>query len=152
MAGNSTPLLIAVMEKLRGIDPKFPPTDAGYAEHVLLLASAREGAKEEHLARELGYDLEFVKTVGSRLRNSGVWIGDQLSEEALKEWQTHGTAFFVDGAVATGDLVVIGRSKDGRQFQTTDAGLARGAALIKEMAKTPLVRKLRKNYPRRNKP
>src|SRR4051812_20158349 len=61
------------------MDDKLKPTDSGYAEHVILIASALANANEEFLASELGYDKEFVATVGSRLRNAGIWVKGNLN-------------------------------------------------------------------------
>lgn len=130
-------ILTEIMEGLRAIDPKFKPTDAGYSEYVVLLASFTEGADDDHLAKVLGYDIDFVKTVGARLRASGIWTADELSKDSKDAWFKDGgdTAFFLDGAVATGDLVVVsGGNGLERQFKMTDSGLAAGAKLMKQMS------------------
>jgi hypothetical protein len=138
LGGGPPDLLEEVMGLLSEQDPNLKATDPGYAEHVILLASAISKADEAFLAEELGYDLEFVSIVGSRLRSSGVWDGDHLSEDSLKGWTSDGGGlnFYLDGAIATGDLVAAERDKNGeRQWKMTEKGLVRGADLIKKIAK-----------------
>ncbi len=136
MISGPPDLLQQTMAALKDQDKNFEPTDPGYAEHVILLASALSRANEQFLAEELGYDIEFVSLVGSRLRSSGIWVGDHLNDESRKEWCDDGgaTIFYLEGAVATGDLVVVERNADGeRQWKMTEGGLKRGANLIKGM-------------------
>src|SRR3954471_11217769 len=71
IGGSAADLLANSMEALKEMDPDFEPTKRGYAEHIILMASAISQADESFLARELAYDPEFVGLVGSRLRNAG---------------------------------------------------------------------------------
>lgn len=121
--GRSPSLLNNAAAILKQIDPNFKPTDSGYNEHVVLLASFLSRADEAFLADELGFEPEFVATVGSRLRAAGTWAGDQLSDEAYGEWMKPdggAISLWLDGAVACGDLMVTGRDAEGsRLFQMT---------------------------------
>lgn len=116
-------LLTMSMNSLKEMDEKFTPVSAGYAEHIILVASILARANEKYLAAELGYDPETVALVGSRLRSSGVWEGDQVNPSHLKTYaeEMGGTAFFLDGAVARGDLQIVGRTPK-PQYQMTDSG------------------------------
>jgi DNA-binding transcriptional ArsR family regulator len=136
MISGPPDLLKQTMAALNDQDKNFGPTDPGYAEHVILLASAISKADEQFLADELGYDIEFVSLVGSRLRSSGIWVGDHLSDESQKDWceDGGGITFYLEGAVATGDLIAVERNDKGeRQWKMTEGGLKRGANLIKGM-------------------
>lgn len=115
---------------LHQIEPNLKPTDTGYAEHTLMLASLYAGADESRLAEALGYDREFVGVVGSRLRSGGIWAGNELAPGKREEWEADAIAFWLDGAVAMGTLNVIGSGKD-RRFQMTESGLKDAAKLIR---------------------
>jgi hypothetical protein len=131
-------LLDDCAKALKEMDENLSPVDSGYAEHVLLIASALTTANEKFLAAELGYDKEFVLTVGGRLRSAGIWVKNKLDEEVRKSWtdENGGIAFWVDGAVACGNLkVVSGKGKD-RKYQMTESGLKKGADLIKKTNNT----------------
>lgn len=125
-------LLEAATKTLKEMDDKLAPTDSGYAEHIILVASALTDANEEFLANELGYDKEFVSTVGSRLRNAGIWINGKLDAECRKSWMENSVAFWVDGGVACGYMTVVGGSGRDRKYKLTDAGVRRGASLMKK--------------------
>lgn len=135
MVGGPPSLLKRTMDALKEMDDNLAPTDAGYAEHIVLLASAIEKGDETFLAAELGYDKDFVATVGSRLRSAGIWTADGLSDASLQRWKTEngGMAFWCDGAVATGSLKVAGTTQDGKpQYQMTERGMSDAAKLIKK--------------------
>lgn len=125
-------------EFLAAVDPGLKPTSAGYSEHLILAASAVSKADEPFLAAELDFDDEFVSLVGSRLRSSGVWKDSKVSDEHFTEWggEYGGIAFLGDGAVATGDIVIVGKDENGGGFlmQMTESGKVRGANLIKRIA------------------
>lgn len=127
-------------EFLAAVDPEFKPTDAGYSEHLILAASAVSKADEVFLAAELDFDDEFVAFVGSRLRNSGVWKGDKVSDDHFAEWSSPeqgGIAFLGDGAVATGSIIIVGKDENGGGFlmQMTESGKAHAASIIKRAAR-----------------
>lgn len=127
-------LLAQVTAALHNWD--YTPTSPGFAERVILLASAIGKADENFLSEELGFDLEFVNLVGARLRNSGIWDGEQLSDVSRKDWcsENGGATFELDALVAAGDLVVAGRDANGdRRWQMTKSGEKRAADLIKRM-------------------
>ena len=134
MVSGPPDLLKQTMEALKSQDPKFTATNPGYAEHVVLMASAISKADETFLAEELDYDFEFVSLVGARLRAAGTWNNDHLDDNIREEWcrEDGGISFYLDGAIATGNLMMVGRSADGgRHFKMTESGLADAAELIK---------------------
>ena len=124
MVGGPPSLLEHTMGSLRELDGNLNPTDAGYAETIILMASMLSKSDERFLAEELGYDKEFVGTVGARLRASGVWKGDAITQEHLSAWCKDGgaVAFFLDAAVAQGDMMVVGHGTDGPQYKMTPGG------------------------------
>jgi len=126
LVGGPPSLLKLAMDSLKEMDEKFTPISGGYAEHIILVASILAKADEQYLAAELGYDPEMVALVGSRLRSSGIWDGDQVSEAHMKLYTEDGggTAFFLDGAVARGDLQIVARTPE-VQYQMTDSGKRR---------------------------
>lgn len=133
LVGGPPSLLGQTMAMLKNLDKNFEPTDAGYNEHVILLASAFTAANESTLAEELGFDVEFVATVGSRLRSSGIWSGDALDEKHRVAWEKDAIAFYCDGAIATGDLMIVGKNANGEaQYQMTPGGMSRAATLFKK--------------------
>lgn len=119
-------LLNRAMECLKEMDEKLTPISDGYAEHIILAASILAKADEKYLAAELSYDSETVALVGSRLRSSGIWDGEQVNEHHLKAYTEDGggTAFFLDGAVARGDLQIVARTPE-PQYQMTASGIRR---------------------------
>jgi hypothetical protein len=103
---------------------------------MILLASGFSGkADESFLAKELSFDKEFVSLVGSRLRSAGIWAGDKIADERPKLWADAAMAFFLDGAVATGDLMIVGGTPDNRQYQMTPTGKTVVANLKKRHGK-----------------
>lgn len=130
MVSGTRTLLDEATEALGAADDNLKPTVRGYPEHLLLIASALSKADEKFLARELHYDLEFVNVVGARLRASGIWVNSQLSDARRSAWDD-AVAFFLDGAVASGDLMVVGGPSDDPQYQMTEQGKTRAANLIK---------------------
>lgn len=123
LIGGPPSLLNRAMAALKEMDEKFTPVSEGYAEHIILIASLLASANEADLAAELGYDAEMVNLVGSRLRGSGVWAGDEVSPQHLHAWTSDGggTAFFLDGAVARGDLQIVGHTPEAQYQMTTGA-------------------------------
>lgn len=123
LIGGPPSLLKLAMDALKDMDEKFTSVSAGYAEHIILVASILAKADERYLTAELGYDPEIVALVGSRLRSSGVWEGDQVNPSHLRYYTEEGggTAFLLDGAVARGDLQIVGRTP-GPQYQMTEGG------------------------------
>jgi Iron dependent repressor, N-terminal DNA binding domain len=123
-------LLNEAMQALKDMDENLAPTDSGYAEHIILIASLIAKADEPFLADRLGYDPEFVAMVGSRLRASGIWKGDHVSDYSREKWmgKDGGLLFFLDAAVATGSLM----KPDDQHYQMTPGGLHSVAALIKK--------------------
>ena len=131
-------LLTDATRALREIDPGLSPVSPGYAEAIVLLASyltdGCENAKtDDQLAALLGFDVEFVRTVGSRLRSSGVWNKDGLTAEARASWDD-GTIFWLDVNIARGDMQVVGGEPGNRQYQLTESGLRAAADLVKKIS------------------
>lgn len=135
LVSGPEPLLSRSMRCLKEIDVKFEATAKGYSEHIILIASALEKADEEFLARELGYDTEFVSIVGSRLRTAGIWRGNAVEENHYQNWLKDGFAFFIDGAVATGDMMIVGGTRDNPNYQMTPGGKSEVAKIIDDMGK-----------------
>lgn len=137
LVGGPKSLLDRIVSAMRELDPDFNMIRPGSAESIVLLSSFFEPADEDSLAAELGFDLEFVKTVGSRLRSSGIWRGDNLSERAKQSWleDDGGISFSLDAAVAAGRLVVCGENDEGgRLYKMTKEGEKDAAALIKKLS------------------
>lgn len=132
LIGGPPSLLNRAMSALKEMDEKFTPVSEGYAEHIILVASLLAGAKEADLAAEIGYDAEMVNLVGSRLRSSGVWTGDEVSPSHLSAWTSDGggTAFFLDGAVARGDLQIVSHTPEA-QYQMTEGAKRRVEILLR---------------------
>lgn len=110
---------------LAEMDAGLSPTSRGYGEHLVLVASFISKADETFLADELEFDADFVAMIGSRLRTSGVWSGNQVSPEHAELWteEQGGISFRLDGAVASGDLVIIGKNDQGSLlYQMTPSG------------------------------
>lgn len=128
-------LLQLAMASLAEMDPNLTPISEGYAEHIILIASAISDSGLEGLAKELGYDAETVNLVGSRLRMSGIWSGNEVSPSHLEAWRSPGggVAFFMDAAVATGDFQIVGRTPE-PQYQVTSSGNQRVTKLLKRPA------------------
>lgn len=128
--GGGQDLLAECMEALKKLDPNFEPTASGYAEHIVLIASALFKADESILAQELGYDPEFVGIIGARLRSAGIWIGNDLSLGRLDAWDE--LSFFLDGAVACGDLMVVSKIGDEPEYQMTSSGKTKVENILKK--------------------
>lgn len=131
----------AATEFLAAVDIDFKPTASGYSEHLILAASAISKADESFLAAELDFDDDFVALVGSRLRNSGVWDGPNVSDGHMKEWcheEQGGVAFLADGAVATGDIMIVGKDENGGGYlmQMTESGKTHAANIIKRASRS----------------
>ncbi len=120
--GGARDLLLESMTGLKEMDPEFNPTKRGFSEHVILLASAISQANETFLAKELSYDREFVGLVGSRLRTAGIWKDDSVVSLHLELWRESSIGFFLDAAVAVGDLMVVGGFENDPQYQMTPSG------------------------------
>lgn len=127
LVGGSPTLTERCAKALKEMDPAVNPTSEGYAEKILLLASALSKADETFLAEELGYDQEFVNLVGSRLRAAGIWKGNALSEHHWNAWLSEmgGTAFYCDVNVATGDFMIVGGTPDNPQYKMTESAKRR---------------------------
>lgn len=130
MVGGGPDVLDRAAELLRKLDENFGPASRGYAEHIVLLASLWEGADESHLSKILGYEDEFVRTVGSRLRNAGIWKGAELSPDRRKEWEKSAVSFFLSGAVAVGDLMLVGEVNGQPQYTITEGGAKQARRLM----------------------
>jgi DNA-binding Lrp family transcriptional regulator len=121
-------------ESLREIDSNFLAVNGGYAEHLVLIASILAKPDESLIADELGYDLDFVKTVGSRLRTAGIWSGETINPAHRDEYllpERGGAAFFLDGAVACGNMIVVSREGGSAQYRLTDQGISAATRIIK---------------------
>jgi len=126
-------ILAETMTALKKIDANLTPANRGFSEQVILFASAISRANEKFLALELSYDPEFVGLVGSRLRNSGIWIGDSVAELHMRRWKESEISFFLDGAVAIGDLMIVGQYDTDPQYQMTESGKSQVATIIRDM-------------------
>lgn len=124
MVSGPPTLADRVRETLQGMDPKFGPLSPSFAEHAVLIASVFIDPVDDDLADELGYDKEFVRTVGSRLRAAGIWRAGKLSAERLALWERDGVAFWLDGAIARGSLKRAGGPDDDPRYQMTTDGIA----------------------------
>jgi hypothetical protein len=133
MVSGPEGLLGQTMQCLKEMDPDFTSISRGYAEHIILLASALAAADEPFLAQALGYELELVGLVGSRLRSSGIWAGNELVPDHLERWKSKedgGIAFFMDAAVACGDLEIVERTPE-PQFRMTKGGKGHVESLMR---------------------
>jgi hypothetical protein len=123
IGGNGPDLLREATDALMKMQPEIQPTARGYSENIILVASILAKADEAFLANELSYDPEFVAVVGSRLRAAGIWKGGAISERHLNDWKKDSTAYFLDCAVAAGDLMIVGENSNGDLlFQMTSSG------------------------------
>lgn len=132
---NGPPSLLETTEKqLLEVDENLKTTDRGYAEQVILLASAMSKADEAFLATELGYDLEFVSLVGARLRNARIWDGDQVAPETVELWQNNDAGFYLDAGVAMGNMMVVFDGGE-RKYSLTEGGMRDAAETVKRLSK-----------------
>lgn len=116
-------LLRDATKMMSEMQPDLHPTARGYSENIILIASIIAKADEAFLAVELSYDSEFVALVGSRLRNAGIWVDGAISQRHLTAWDKDSTSYFLDCAVAIGDLMIVGENPDGDLlFQMTAGG------------------------------
>lgn len=136
MVAGPPSLCEQVEEALKELDPKIQPTSPGFQECVIVVASAFADANEKSLAAELGYDQEFVSTVGSRLRAAGIWSGDTLHPDRREAWLADSAALLLDMNVATGDLMVVGGTVKNPQYQTTKQGDVAAATRIKRKGRS----------------
>lgn len=125
--GGPPSLLEVVRDALKNLDKDLTETSDGYTAAVVLMASYFDDADEEVLASELGYEEEFVKMIGSRLRNSGVWEGNKLAPHHRKEWEKENggaICFFLDCGVAEGKMLCSHSPKNGEpSYSITEGGL-----------------------------
>lgn len=98
---------------IKELDPKLTPTSDGYSEACVMAASFVAGAREEVIAESLGYDREFVDTVGNRLRSAKIWHGEQLDAATRERWANEPIAMILDVNVAKGSMVIAKRNDDG---------------------------------------
>jgi len=116
---------------LKKLDENLDPTSQSYAESILLLASVLTRADEGFLADELGYDVAFVGTVGARLRAAGVWQGDKVSPARAAAYEADGLSFWLDVAVACGEVKVVGGTAESPRYQMTDDGRSSVARFLR---------------------
>lgn len=136
MVGGPPNLYDQSVNLFKEMEPKFNPTDSGFNEHIILVASIIEKAEEGFLADELSFDAEFVGLVGSRLRQAGIWAGAAVAKRFYDAIMKDSLNFWLAGAVATGDLMIVGQNEMGDDmFKMTDSGLAAGAKLIKHLTR-----------------
>lgn len=126
-----------ITKQLTENDPALSPTDIDFMHQAILLASIRLGADEEEIAAALEYDREFVELAGSRLRNAGIWIGDEVAPKAIDRWTAEdsgGTAFLMDALVSKGALTITGNADtDDPLYSLSDSGRALAENLIKKL-------------------
>lgn len=135
MISGPPSLLESTQAALHNLDDKLKPTASGYAEAVLMLAAVSTKADDAFLAEELGYDKDFAALVGSRLRSAGIWIDNKVNPGRVAEWEKDGIAFWLDHAVACGNLMVVGRNDGGDPlYQMTESGMNDAAELIERMS------------------
>ncbi|GEP12597.1 hypothetical protein [Methylobacterium gnaphalii] len=122
-----TPLLEDLTELVAEIDPALTPLANGYSEAVILLASLSVGADEEQIAAALEFDQTFVRVVGKRLREAGIWLGKrEVCHARTEAWTSEGggVAFAMDLAVALGDMETAGIQDDELTSRLTEQGRA----------------------------
>lgn len=122
IGGSASDLLGDSMSALKEMDPELKSTSRGYAETIILFASAKSKADEAFLATELSYDPEFVALVGSRLRSAGIWKNDEVTSLHLERWGESSISFFLDASVAIGDLMIVSEHDTDPQYQMTASG------------------------------
>ena len=108
-------------------DDTFTPGSELYPYACILVAGIVGVVNEDAIAEGMEFDLDFVRTVGSRLRASFVWTDDQYSAEHQLHEEGGGTAFFLHVAVAKGQIQM---REDGR-FRMTETGKKDIEALMK---------------------
>lgn len=127
-------LLERCVAMLRDFGDMAPePTASSYSTVIVMLAALLVGADEATIASELGYDLEFVRLTGARLRNAAIWSGDQITDDARKRWDESAVSFWLDAGIGEGLLELApGKAADGqRLMQLTESGRRFAAALVK---------------------
>ena len=91
-----------------------------------------EKANEDFLAEQLGYDRDFVGLVGSRLRAAGAWTNKQFDQGFITKLETHKVTLNLFSAIAGGDVMVVGGSKEESIFELTPKGRRRIEARRRE--------------------
>jgi hypothetical protein len=71
-------------------------------EAMILLASIHFGANEALIAEKLGLPFDYVSAVGTRLRDGGIWVDDQVTHAG--RWPECLTTFLMDVMVASGQF------------------------------------------------
>lgn len=102
---NST--TTGTMDRIRGvveaIDPGMAPEDDAYRASVILVASINVGPNADKIAKLTGYPRSYVRAIGSRLRQNGIWAGDRVCADWLDP-EEGWVAFMCDLNVALGVL------------------------------------------------
>ena len=96
---------------VREMDPNVREEDVQVG--GLLIASAVIGNDEQALAVFTGYEPDFIATCGRRLRDNGVWVGDELCVDWWDE-ETGGVAFWMDVCIAQGLMRRARRERHGQ--------------------------------------
>lgn len=119
---------------IRQLDEKVAETDPAFMGASILLASTLLGADEAAIAAALDYEPEFVDQLGSRLRNSGIWTGRDISDDHRDAWEAEsgGIAFWMDVSVANGNMVVSHRENGQARYAMSPAGIRKVEAMLRK--------------------
>jgi hypothetical protein len=123
-----------VRASILNADPKLKETSMDFMHQAILLASIPLGANESEIAEELGFDLEFVETVGARLRNAGIWTKRILDQRHWQMWDDKdggSVSFLLDAGVAAGDMEFRGWKNGEAFYRLSKAGHKRVEKMLR---------------------
>lgn len=92
-------------EMVQELEPTLLPTDDGFKEAALLLASTSIGTDVDELAAFTGYDRAFISKCAEYLRASGVWTEDGMLAADWWDEEMGTIAFWLDVNIAQGFIV-----------------------------------------------
>lgn len=106
MIDSSDVKTTGLLERIRGIvkvvDPGMAPDDDAYKASIILLASANIGPRADEIAELTGYPRSYVRTIGRRLRDNGIWAGRKIACNWFDEGPEGWVSFMCDVNVAMG--------------------------------------------------
>jgi hypothetical protein len=98
---SSLDTMADIKQFIKTLDPGLPEDDDAFKTATLLLAALIVGADEEKLADFTGLDPDFIAPRAERLRQNGVWQGEQTHCDWDNE-EGGAIAFWLDVNVAEG--------------------------------------------------
>lgn len=95
--------LTALEDRVRRLRPTLKPDSDLFRTAVLLWASLELGPDEHALSRFTTYPLDWIRPRAERLREDGVWSGEQ-TRYRWTDPRDPGAEFWIDAGIAEGIL------------------------------------------------